>query len=210
MVWDLMKCVCAHGDMHWLFGEEGDAGGIHILSFDSKKEELYFTPIPIPIPAASQMQYLQLITLRESIAIVDTSQMQYLHLISSINFEIWVMKDYNKKEWKREYIINLQMMGSDLEFKFQWSKCCEWEQGILFIDEECATSLFWDLKCASMKPVKCRSVWKKIKSCVRILSLKRSLITLKKFGNLVEEPESSSNYIQSLPISIKSTCGKFD
>ncbi|KAK9950543.1 hypothetical protein M0R45_006029 [Rubus argutus] len=128
------KSVCAHGDMHWLFDEEGD---IHIVSFDFKKEEFYLTPIP----ATSQMPYLHLITLRESIAIVDT--------LSAVNIEIWVMKDYNLKQWKREYIINLQMLGSNVEFKFHMANCGEWEHGILFIDEEGETSLFWDLSLVS-------------------------------------------------------------
>ncbi|KAM5548083.1 F-box/kelch-repeat protein [Rosa sericea] len=175
--WD--KSVCAYGDMHWLFVDEGEAKGVHIVSFDFKKEKFYLTPNPV----TSRMPYLHLITLGESIAIVDT-------YFSSMKVEIWVMKNYNKKEWKREYIINHHMLGLDVDFRFHRANCGEMEYGIYFIDEKGENLLFLDLRPSSMKCVACPIGRKKWNGRRRILSLKRSLISLKKFGDLVEEPES--------------------
>ncbi|KAL6190784.1 hypothetical protein ACLB2K_037178 [Fragaria x ananassa] len=175
------KSVCAYGDMHWLFTEEGDpAGRVQIVSFDFKKEEFYFTPIPV----ASHMPNLHLIALGESIAIVDTTH-------SSSGIEIWLMKDYNTKEWNREHIITRQMLGLDVvDFEFYWANCGEMEYGIYFIDQKGAKLLFVDLRLPSIKCVT-YPISKEWKGCQRIINLKRSLISLKKFGNLVQDPNIS-------------------
>ncbi|KAL6223708.1 hypothetical protein ACLB2K_002566 [Fragaria x ananassa] len=127
--------VCAHGDMHWLLNyyiREGIQELVHILSFDFKKEEFFWIPNPYQ---------LHLINFRGSMAIVDTT--------SGTNIEIWVMKDYNKKQWMWDYSISIQVLELDPQFNFSEAVCCEWEHGILFLlddDESTTLTSFLDLR----------------------------------------------------------------
>lgn len=173
--------MCAYGDVHWMFHE--DAKGLHhIISFDFTKEEFYSTPHP-PTFQNLGMRYVKFITLRGSMAVVDTSSGQ--------NIYIWVMKDYNKKEWTLEYNINLQMLEPDLQKKIRATTYCgEWENGIFFILDP--TSFFFDLRHVPVDCVECPIETKSWRRFGRILSLKRSLISLNKFGNLIQEPEPGS------------------
>ncbi|XP_040369683.1 uncharacterized protein LOC121051415 [Rosa chinensis] len=123
------------------------AGTTRILSFDFKKEEFFWTPNPYIFPYPTWK--LHLINFRGSMAIVDAS--------SGMNIEIWVMKDYNKKQWILDYSINIHMLELDPEFDFIWAVCCEWEHGILFIDEPATITLFLDLR----QPVVTRNLFKR-------------------------------------------------
>lgn len=140
--WNLhcMNNVCAHGDMHWLCSGFKGKGveeicdinpkeGICILvSFDFTKEEFNLTPLPI---LQSSDMCSHLITLRGSIALVDTT--------SSKKMDIWVMKDYNRKQWTLDYTINTLESG----LPFVHYVVCEWEHGIYFTQESNDASLFF-------------------------------------------------------------------
>lgn len=80
--------VCAYGDMHWLKRKVRGAGKSHIISFDFKKEEFYWTPTP---PKLHKHSYLHLLTLGGSMAFVETCSSP-----GGTNIEIWVLKDYVK------------------------------------------------------------------------------------------------------------------
>lgn len=186
---DCAKSVCAYGDMHWLvngYTREGIQGEIHILSFDFKKEEFFWTPNPYMLPGSTFQ--LHLITFKGSMAIVDTS--------SGMNIEIWVMKDYNKKQWMLDYSISIQMLELDPQFNFVFAVCGEWEHGIVFIDQPGAITLFLDLRRHVTKNLfKCPiQGWDLV--CRRIMSLNGSLISLKSYASLVEaeEPATYGNW----------------
>ncbi|XP_062010484.1 F-box protein At5g65850-like [Rosa rugosa] len=190
----LLHCsqnICAYGDTHWFvnYTREGIQGKIHILSFDFKKEEFFWIPNPYILPDPTWQ--LHLINFRGSMAIVDAS--------SGMNIEIWVMKDYNKKQWMLDYSINIHMLELDPQFEFIGAVCCEWEHGILFIDEPATITLFLDLR----QPVVTRNLFKRPnKDCdlvsERIMSLNGSLFSLKNYANLVqaEEPATYSNWTE--------------
>ena len=150
-----------------------------MVTFDSSREEFYLTSTPVRSDRYQSMQSTHLITLGKSIAIVDT--------FSRKKMEIWVMKDYSKKEWNLEHIIMLRL---DDHFRFVRANCCGTESGIYFLDDNAEVLLFVDLRPSSMTCVSF-PVSNKKHGWGRIFSLKRSLISLKKFGNLVENPKKT-------------------
>lgn len=175
-------CVCAYGDMHWLKRRVSiGAGKSHIISFDFKKEEFYWTPTP---PKLHKHSYLNFLTLRGSMAFVETCSSP-----RGMNIEIWVLKDYAKKEWTREYTIKVDMHP---KFGLKDATCGEWEHGIFFNDfDNCfnsygATRFFLDLRCASINPVICPL---ETHEYTNIMSYTGSFISLKDYGNLGDANE---------------------
>ncbi|KAL6132583.1 hypothetical protein ACLB2K_064823 [Fragaria x ananassa] len=53
-------------------------------------------------------------------------------------FEIWVMKDYTKKEWAREYSMNVDVRP---KFGLKYATCGEWERGVLLCADVAARGL---------------------------------------------------------------------
>lgn len=158
--------ICAYGDIHWMFCEIITKPYLnHIISFDFTKEEFYSTRTPHPAALSTEMS-VQYITLKGSMAILKISE--------TTTIDIWVMKDYNTKEWTLEYNIDLQTLGQDLLLMLCSARCDEWENGIVFISEESDTSLFFDSRDVPMNHVTCQIEGNE--SCEKILCFKRSLI----------------------------------
>ncbi|KAL6221423.1 hypothetical protein ACLB2K_009174 [Fragaria x ananassa] len=195
--------ICAHGDTHWLlypYTREGIQVQVHILSFDFKKEEFFWVPIPYRLPDTCCQ--LHLINFRGSMAIVvDTT--------SGTNIEIWVMKNYIKKQWMLDYSINIQVLELDLYPRFEYLKairyaiCCEWEHGILFLlddDESTTLTLFLDLRgpVVTKNLVKCPIEGKLFFR--RIMSLNGGLISLKSYADFeeAEEPATYSDWSEGV------------
>ncbi|XP_059431481.1 F-box protein At3g07870-like [Corylus avellana] len=90
--WPIYAC----GALHWLVklgaGTEGDLGRGKIVYFDVGKEEFGLISRPEFRPS-------HLVDLRGDLAIVDRS--------SDKDIKVWVMKEYEKKEWVKEYKIGL-------------------------------------------------------------------------------------------------------
>ncbi|XP_004304730.1 PREDICTED: F-box protein CPR30-like [Fragaria vesca subsp. vesca] len=135
--------LCAYGDMHWLM-LRGRDGGVRILSFDFKREEFHWTPAPT-LRSSNKNSILHMLSLRGSMAIVETFPLGE----GAIKVEIWVMKDYTKKEWAREYSMNVDVRP---KYGLKYATCGEWEHGIFFNDHnmmcfksEGTTRLFLDL-----------------------------------------------------------------
>ncbi|KAL6189844.1 hypothetical protein ACLB2K_036245 [Fragaria x ananassa] len=172
------KNACANGDMHWLIWLIREKKGIseetcHIISFDFKREEFYWTPHPLLESSNVEWTKLELLTLRGSLALVCAPSSQ----AGTADIEIWVLKDYDKKEWTRDYIINCE------RFSIHGS-CHEWEHGIFF--DTNMDTVFVDLNCFSVNRIKYRAT---------ILSYTRSLVSLKEYGNLVKDlAEEPSEY----------------
>ncbi|KAL6177589.1 hypothetical protein ACLB2K_049115 [Fragaria x ananassa] len=115
-------------------------------------------------------------------AVVDTT--------SGTNISKWVMKDYSKKQWKLDYSININKLELDSEFKFLRAVCCEWEHGILFIDQPATITLCLDLRgpAVTKSLLRCPTEgcdWEERQ--IRILD--GSLMCLKSYANLVEAEE---------------------
>ncbi|XP_004298541.1 PREDICTED: F-box protein CPR30-like [Fragaria vesca subsp. vesca] len=187
-----LYAVCAHGDMHWLIRRM--TGGVikgHIISFDFKTEEFHWTPTPPTLQRSNMNSTSHLLTLRGSMAIVETFPLAE----GGMKVEIWVMKNYAKKEWAREYSINVDMRP---EHELNYGTCGEWEHGIFFNDHyifclksENMTRLFLDLRSDSVNTAICPL---ENELLVNIKSYTGSLISLKDFGtsgfSSTDEPSS--------------------
>ncbi|XP_062005595.1 F-box/kelch-repeat protein At3g06240-like [Rosa rugosa] len=181
----IMKNVCANGDMHWLitgnFTMKGSEGTCHIISFDFKREEFCWTPHPIlqSSKVSSDLYFnLHLLTLRGSMALVYQSASQGGTLM---DIEIWVLKNYDKKEWTRDYNINNKPFDGS---------CHEWEHGIFF--KASTYTVFLDLNCFSVN-----YITYEYGEYPTILSYTRSLVSLKEYGNLVEGEPSDYGSLES-------------
>ncbi|KAL6177602.1 hypothetical protein ACLB2K_049127 [Fragaria x ananassa] len=75
--------LCAYGDMHWLIFRR-KVEGVHILSFDFKREEFHWTPTPT-LRSSNKNSILHMLTLRGSMAIVETFPLGE----GAIKVEIW-------------------------------------------------------------------------------------------------------------------------
>ncbi|KAK1560299.1 hypothetical protein Q3G72_024868 [Acer saccharum] len=91
---DHITGVSAHGEMHWTDQRK-------IISFNFEKEEFKLTPHP------DFFKCFLLTTLRGSLAVLSFSETQADIWDSEIQSEIWVMKDYEKKIWVKEYKISM-------------------------------------------------------------------------------------------------------
>ncbi|KAK4849370.1 hypothetical protein QYF36_024092 [Acer negundo] len=95
---DHITGVSAHGDMHW-------TDQCKIISFDFEKEGFKLTPHPDM--GYNPVKSFLLTTLRGSLAVLSFSKTQAEIWDSEIQAEIWVMKDYEKKIWVKEYKISM-------------------------------------------------------------------------------------------------------
>ena len=91
--------VYTNGILHWLvnyeFTHDDDLKSM-VVSFDFKKEE--FNSIPHPEFSSKNSNWFELVDLRGYLGLVDFSL--------GTHIEIWKLKDYEKKEWVREYKID--------------------------------------------------------------------------------------------------------
>ncbi|BFG21888.1 hypothetical protein CerSpe_081620 [Prunus speciosa] len=177
-----------HGEMHWLVSEDDNT--VHILSFDFKNEEFYWTPHPLALKKKLDLPlFIHLLNFKGSLALVD---------VSSLDIEIWLLglKNYDdkkKREWVLNYKIDMQQhhlhLGSHKPGHFKFG---EWEQGIFFHKETyfdrrrylCRSIFFVDLTCMSIKSV---LIIDRQKSTV--YSCTDNMISLKNYGDLVEVEE---------------------
>ncbi|XP_062005596.1 F-box protein At4g22390-like [Rosa rugosa] len=185
-----VKNVCALGDMHWLitgnFIREGSEGTCHIISFDFKKEEFYWTPHPLLQSSNKHLDFfdLHLLTLRGSMALAYTSS----SVGRTTDIEIWVLKDYDRKEWTQDYTLNCKMFHKLLwNFGLRDITCGEWKHGMFFKSH--SYMFFLDLNCFSINRMAFGNGF-----YTNILSYTSSLISLKDYCNLVqfETPETGS------------------
>ncbi|KAL6182565.1 hypothetical protein ACLB2K_043984 [Fragaria x ananassa] len=115
-----------------------------------------------------------------------------------MNVEIWVMKDYAKKEWAREYNINVDMRP---EFELKYATCGEWEHGIFFNDLDNSlksngiTRFFLDLRCDSINLVTCPLETEQFS---KIMSYSGSLISLRDYGTLGYTNEPNDELVTRL------------
>ncbi|XP_050378156.1 uncharacterized protein LOC126795349 [Argentina anserina] len=111
---------CTTHDMHWLLRRSPRGSGVtksHIISFNFKKEMFHWTPTPPTFQSSNKDSNLHLLTLRGSIAIVETFPSPEG---GGMKVEIWMMKVYAKKEWAKEYNINVDMQP---EFGLKYAIC---------------------------------------------------------------------------------------
>ncbi|TQD87524.1 hypothetical protein C1H46_026941 [Malus baccata] len=133
----------AYGNQHWLVclpdpSLSSYGGVVSICSFNFRKEEFYGRIIPLPehmhnksVRCMGIPKHLHLLSLRGSLAIVDTSSDDY-------NIEIWVLKNYDKKEWNLDYKIDKSVLRGKMMMNLI---CCEWKHGIYFTHPRCHRSL---------------------------------------------------------------------
>lgn len=182
------KKICAYGDMHWLIDlsiqGRDNAQGLGIISFDFKKEEFYWTPHPTLISMVD-VPFLHLLTLRGSIAIAYAS--------SDKTIMIWVLKNYDTKEWELKYSIS-SFRACFVPEPGLWPKllnshtCGEWEYGIFFMDKLGEESFFLDLRPALLilKALRKILTFGCSSKPVKIVSYARSFMSLKDYGQLVK------------------------
>ncbi|TQD87536.1 hypothetical protein C1H46_026953 [Malus baccata] len=184
----------AHGDQHWLLylPDHSSCNNRYVLSicsFDYKKEEFYST---IPLPEHMQSKYtphylvllcLHLLNLKGSLAVVDTVSDDYI--------EVWVLKNYDTKEWRLDYKIEKATVRGELINV----TCCEWEYGIFFtsqgMPESRRITIFVDFRCGSISHVNLFPPKRLLNTS--ILSYNGTLMSLKSYGKLVRpDPTTGS------------------
>ncbi|XP_042515424.1 F-box protein At3g07870-like [Macadamia integrifolia] len=94
------KPVFAEGSLHWMINSELHPNKTEhvILSFNIAREE--FSVMPHPDIGLKNHDMLALVDLGGSLSLVDSS--------SDKHILIWVLKDYNKRCWLREYCISIK------------------------------------------------------------------------------------------------------
>ncbi|KAM5549593.1 F-box protein [Rosa sericea] len=192
------KNASACGDMHWMVDKQSRTRGreeSNIISFDFKKEEFYWTSHPKL--RSEYFSDLKLVNLKGCLAIVDA----WLHS-HSVFMEIWVLKNYEVKEWVREYCTEIKF-----GFPYFMGSYGEWEHGIFFKDaisrgfQNRASAMFLDLRGSSVQvelvkcPITLMQNW-------TIISYTGSLVSLKHYGNLIEA-EACDEYRKQLGFSEK-------
>lgn len=126
---------------------------------------------------------LHLLNLKGSLAVVDTLSDDYI--------EVWVLKNYDKKEWRLDYKIeNATVRGKLINVT-----CCEWEYGIFFTSQEMPESnritIFVDFRCGSISHVNLFPPKRLLDTS--ILSYNGTLMSLKSYGKLVRpDPTTGS------------------
>nr|XP_008388904.2 putative F-box protein At3g21120 [Malus domestica] len=176
------RLLSANGDMHWLIhlvDEFSNKTESHIISFDFKKEEFYCTPHPI-----QSTRNMHLFILRGCMAFMA---------ITGTEVEIWMLKNYERKEWTREYAIDLRVHGRTLEDYSRIAGCGQWEHGIFFLDSR-RNALFFDVRCDSIKDVTYPMLCPRPRSPVvnivpSIHSCTPGLISLKHYGNVIDQEQ---------------------
>ncbi|KAK3002012.1 hypothetical protein RJ639_020294 [Escallonia herrerae] len=92
--------VFSHGFLHWIvdpcFAEENSKG--MVVAFDVSMEKFVCLAPPSDL-CSKDYDFYQLVDLNGDLGIVDPS--------SDEKMDIWVMRDYGKKEWIKEYTINI-------------------------------------------------------------------------------------------------------
>ncbi|CAN6555888.1 unnamed protein product [Malus baccata var. baccata] len=163
----------AHRDQHWLLylpdhSSYDNRRVLGICSFDYKKEEFYST---IPLPEHMQRKYiphymvllsLHLLNLKGSLAVVDTLSDDYI--------EVWMLKNYDTKEWRLDYKIENAIYGI---FFTKSQK----------MPESIRITIFVDFRCGSISHVNLfppKRLWN-----TSILSYNGTLMSLKNYGKLV-------------------------
>ncbi|BFG31988.1 hypothetical protein CerSpe_182620 [Prunus speciosa] len=188
------KNVSAYGDMHWLIYKDVDGRNPNrFISFDSKKDEFVWTPYPNSSQGFIRgLKVMHLLNLRGCLTIVSSG---------NLFIEIWVLKNYEKKEWALDYKIDNEMLprGSPLK---SIESCGELEHGIFFTDAYPLMFYFWDIRYKSIKYIRGDTLFPDMFSYdnlyyhlwgrrrwqprLSIFSCTRGLISLKTYGNLVE------------------------
>ncbi|XP_068341600.1 putative F-box protein At1g46984 [Pyrus communis] len=174
--------LSANGDMHWLIhlvDEFSSKTESCIISFDFKKEEFYCTPHPI-----QSTRNMHLFILSGCMAFMA---------ITGTQVEIWMLKNYERKEWTREHTIDLLVHGRTLEDYSRIAGCGQWEHGIFFLDSR-RNALFFDLRCDSIKDVTYPVLYRRPRSPVvnivpSIHSCTPGLISLKHYGNVIDQEQ---------------------
>lgn len=92
--------LSAFGVIHWRKWDSRRKKAC-IISFDVKDEEFKETPLPDFGCPRKHIRQFKLTNLRGFLAVVSFP--------SSAHLEIWMLKDYQKKEWIREYKISTQV-----------------------------------------------------------------------------------------------------
>lgn len=171
--------VSVYGDMHWSTSWIDRIDDRMIISFDFGKEE--FIQISPPDHLVLPNYCLKLTNLRESLAIIDlSSDHQFI--------EIWVMKDYNKKEWAKEYRTNkCEILGNSLFFSVgAWGPSLylyphnEMNDNCLYIHDLKMNRLMYKI-----------GPWRdeSYRHRTKIFSYTESILSLKNFGKLVSAAE---------------------
>nr|XP_011468433.1 PREDICTED: F-box protein At1g47340-like [Fragaria vesca subsp. vesca] len=190
------KNACAYGDMHWLVNMPSSIRGksaCSIMSFDFKREEFCLThPILQSSNEHSRSSFnLHLLTLRGSLALVDTS----LSKGTTTKIEIWLMNDYEKKQWTCDYSLNIDMLDFRMELGlFTKVTCGVWEHGIFFQNFDVVPAFFLDLRCDSnsVNIMRCTSGRN-----TKIVSCTGGLIRLKNYQSLVDTEQGSRSTHES-------------
>ncbi|ESR36065.1 hypothetical protein CICLE_v10030374mg, partial [Citrus x clementina] len=174
--------VSAYGDMHWAdddhfsFGQRKGVDNCVIISFDFKKEEFKRTPTPDFGSLSYEHERFVMINLKGCLAIV---------ILTPEDIEIWMMKDYDRKEWVKEYKIT---HNCELIIKEFCLYVGAWGPGVV-LDAYCSQKLpvvVFDLKTREVLNLQ---VPQRVDYNRRNYSYAANILSLRHFGNIIGAEE---------------------
>lgn len=174
--------VSAYGDMHWAdddhfsFGQNKGVDKCVIISFDFKKEEFKRTPTPNFGSVSYVHERFMMINLKGCLAIV---------ILTSEDIEIWTLKDYDGKEWVKEYKIR---HNCGLVIKEFCLFVGAWGHGVV-LDAYCSKRLpvvVFDLETREVLNLQ---VPQRMDYNRRNYSYAGNILSLKHFGNIIGAEE---------------------
>ncbi|GAV59957.1 FBA_3 domain-containing protein [Cephalotus follicularis] len=173
------KAVSAYGDIHWLIAyyEDDMIPGL-IFSFNSRIEEFNPTPHPRPVDDKAYKS-IALFNLKGSLAM--------LGVVSVNQSDLWVMKDYDTKEWARAYTLSNDLWAMKRDITIIRSRLIieAWEHGLCIINASCGPYIYnrttHHIERVFYRPPNGNGQWWH----GPITSYTGTLISLKNYGSLV-------------------------
>lgn len=175
----IWKPIYVNEAIHWIADTRFEIDNLKgmIVSFDIGKEEFQLTPHPAGIHIDS-FHPCYLINLRRDLAIVESQS-------CSASVVIWVLKNWNTKQWVKEFSLYIAAPSMYLGNSYI-SSVCPSEGGLIFKDGGTSTVAHYKLGSDEVEWYKiCKLTGSKRMDLLQVFSFKGSLISLKSYGKLL-------------------------
>lgn len=175
----IWKPIYVNEAIHWIADTRFESGNFKgmIASFDIGKEEFQLTPHPADIHIDS-FHPSYLINLTGDLAIVESQSY-------SANVVIWVLKNWNTKQWVKEFSLYTAAPSMYLGNSYI-SSVCPSESGLIFKDGNTSIVAHYNLGSDGVEWYKiCKIIGSKRMELLQVFSFKGSLISLKSYGKLM-------------------------
>lgn len=193
-----LQSVSACGDMHWLIWDRR-TDEARIVSFDFKIEKFFETPLPdFGCPREHYTKFM-LIDLKGFLAIVSFP--------SATHIEIWVLRDYENKEWVKKYRSSTQVWAREADENTGVIRpdICFWEdkkisvgvfyRGLLFEAYARKQLFFLDIETNCLWCMQC-PLPESYKFHKSLFGYTGNILSLRYFGNPIAEVSDKYNFLK--------------